>query len=774
MARAALKLIVTGIVQGVGFRPFVYRVALLSGVAGYVRNLGGSEVEILVEGAWPQLRGFMRLFAEKLPPPAVIEELELVEVKPQGLDGFRILKSGSSSVKRSMIPPDFAMCKDCLREILDPRDRRYRYPFNSCAYCGPRFSMMYRVPYDRENTAMRDFPMCEDCLREYTDPWNERRFHAQGISCPKCGPRVRLLDRDGRPVEARDPIREAARLIDEGYIVAVKGVGGYHIAALASDDDVVAELRRRKRRPTKPFALMALDSEVASKLVYLDERARRVLESPRAPILLLPRREDAPVSPLVAPGLDTLGVMIAYSPLHYLLLMETRDRFAIMTSGNIHGKPMCTSLECVLKHLRGVVDYILDHNRVIVNRVDDSVARFTAGRLVLIRRSRGYAPAWVRLRYRTPREIVAFGAELQNAGAVAFEDKVVLTQYIGDTDDYDTLMELDRYLRWFVETYRIRLDRAVLVADMHPRYNSRRLAEEWAAETGAELITVQHHHAHVAAAAADWGVKPSVRVAGIAVDGVGYGLDGTIWGGEVLLTDIAGFKRMGHLEPQPLPGGDRATEYPARIAVGIMTKFMSVEEAVETAKRLGLVSMLPGGETEARIAALQASSGRAPLASSLGRILDAFSALLGVCGHRGYEGEPAIRLEAFGRRGRLLEDIVAPVEGSVVNTTRLFREVLEALEEGVDRRDLAYTVMWRLGEALATLALRALEEADAETVYMSGGAAVNDIIARAVESVLRREGYALALPRRVPPGDGGIALGQAAVAAARLLYEAPG
>ncbi len=773
MGRAAVRIIVSGVVQGVGFRPFVYRVALLSGVAGYVRNMGGSEVEILVEASWPQLRGFLRLFAEKLPPPALIEEVEIVEEEPRGLEGFRILPSASSASKRSMIPPDFAVCKECLREVLDPRDRRYRYPFNSCAYCGPRFSMMYRVPYDRGNTAMRDFPLCEDCLREYRDPWNERRFHAQGISCPKCGPRLRLLDNRGRIVDTEDPLREAARLIDEGFIVAVKGLGGYHIAALASDDGVVEELRRRKRRPTKPFALMALDADTADRIVVVDEEARRVLESPQAPILLLPRRPGARVSELVAPGLDTLGVMLAYTPLHYLLLMETRDKYLIMTSGNIHGKPMCTSLDCVLEQLGSVVDYILDHNRVIVNRVDDSVARFTRGRLVLLRRGRGYAPAWIRLGFRLDAEYIAFGAELQTAGAVAFEDKVVLTQYIGDVDDYDTLAELERYLSWFAVQYRIDRGKAVHVADMHPRYKSRMLAEEWAAETGAELRLVQHHHAHVAAVAAEHRVKPGETIVGIAVDGVGYGLDARVWGGEVIATDLAGFKRLYHLEYQPLPGGDRATEYPARIAVAILAKKLG-KGALTLAEELGLTRGLPHGRVEAEVAVKQTLSGMAPLASSTGRLLDALSALLGVCYHRGYEGEPAIRLEAFARRGSLLDALHMELRGGVIETTSVFLEAVELLREGVRREDIAYTFIYRLGEALGEAALRAVSENGAPPkVYMGGGAAVNDILVAGVEDALRREGVELLLPRRVPPGDGGIALGQvAAAAAARILGDA--
>ncbi len=771
MGRAALRILVSGVVQGVGFRPFVYRAALLTGIAGYVRNMGGSEVEIWVEGTWPQLRSFLQLFSKKLPPPADIEELEISEERVKGFNGFRIQGSGSSAEKRSMIPPDFAVCRECLREVLNPRDRRYRYPFNSCAYCGPRFSMMYRVPYDRENTAMRDFPMCEECRREYEDPLNERRFHAQGISCPRCGPRVWLETVDGERVEASDPIREAARLIDEGYIVAVKGLGGFHIAALASDDEVVLRLRRRKRRPTKPFAIMALDKGTAARLVYLDEHAARILESPEAPILLLPRRSDAPVSEHVAPGLAWLGVMLAYTPLHYLLLSETRDKFLIMTSGNIHGKPMCITAECVKSRLRGVVDYVLNHNRVIVNRVDDSVARFTRGRLLLIRRGRGYAPRWVRIGFRLPREVIAFGAELQNAGAVAFEDKVVLTQYIGDTDDYDTLLELDYYLRWFAEQYRVDARSAVLVADMHPGYNSRRLAEEWSREKGASLQLVQHHHAHIAAVMGEYRVKPGARRVGIAVDGTGYGLDGTIWGGEVIVTDIAGFERFGHLKPIPLPGGDRATEWPARIAVGLLTLLYGEDEAVEMTRELGLTERLPHGKSEAVIVARLVARGSAPLASSTGRFLDAISALLGVCHHRGYEGEPAIRLESFSLNGRVLDDIEARVENNVLNTHRLFQDIVEALRDGARREDLAATVEYRLGEGLARIALEALDKAeDSSAVYMGGGAAVNELLVAGAEDVLSRERVPLLLPRRVPPGDGGIALGQAVIAGARLLH----
>jgi len=771
----AFRIRVTGIVQGVGFRPFVHRVAVLAGVAGYVQNLGGSEVEIHVEGPIDRLARFFTLFAEKLPPPAKIEEFEIEEVKPLNLKGFVIRKSSKRMSRRSMIPPDFAICRECLAEILDPKNtRRYRYPFNSCAYCGPRFSMMYSVPYDRENTSMKHFPLCRECVEEYNDLWNERRYHAQGISCARCGPRVWLTDSKGRVVEVEDPIREAAKLIDQGYIVGVKGLGGFHIAALATDDDVVAELRRRKKRPQKPFAIMALDADVANKIVYVDDLARQLLESPESPILLLPVRPGARVSPLVAPGLDTLGVMVAYTGLHYLLLMETRDKYLIMTSGNVHGKPMCIDERCAFDKLSSIVDFFLLHNREIVNRVDDSVVRFTRGRVVLLRRGRGYAPAWIRLRFCLPKTVIAFGAELQNVGGIGFEDKVVLTQHIGDTDDLDTLYELDYYLRWFAKVYRVDPSRSVLVADMHPAYQSRRLAEAWREEYGSELQLVQHHHAHIVSAMVDWGVGVGERVVGIAMDGVGYGIDGAVWGGEVMLVEYTGFERVGHLAYQPMPGGDAATRYPVRMLIGILSSFLSEEETIELLKRVGALKGLKWGEEEARIAYRMARE-KSPMTSSTGRVLDAVSALLGVCYERTYEGEPAMKLEAFGRRGKLVDSIEAPLRHSngmlVVDTSSLIESVVNVLGD-FDPRDIAYTVMYRIGEALAKIAISALNRATiGDALYVSGGAAVNDIIVAGIEDVARSEGVKVLLPRRVPAGDGGIALGQVAIVGARLLEE---
>ncbi len=772
----AYKIIVVGLVQGVGFRPFIHRIAVLAGVKGYVKNVGGSEVEIHVEGEDEAIDKFFRLFVEQLPPPAEIEEITLSRVAPRGFSEFRIESSSKSLVKRSMIPPDFAICRECLREVLNPNDRRYRYPFNSCAWCGPRYSMMYAIPYDRHNTAMRKYSLCTECRREYEDVMNVRRHHAQGISCPVDGPKLTLRDAGGKVIECRDPVVEAARLIDEGYIVAVKGIGGYHIAALASDDDVVAKLRQRKKRPQKPFAIMVLDISVAEKLVHLEPPSIvSVLESPQHPIVLLPKKENSPVSRLVSPGMDVEGIFLPYTALHYLLLSEVRDRFLIMTSGNIHGEPMCRDLDCVTTKLRGVVDFILDHDREIVHRVDDSVLRLTDGELVILRRGRGYAPRWIRLPLMLDREVIAFGAHLQTAGGVAFEDRAVLTPFIGDLDSIDAISDLEREIMFLVENYRLEIGSAVVVHDKHPEYPSTGLALSYAKRFGAQTFAVQHHYAHVLATLADRRVVPEDRVIGVAIDGIGYGDDGAVWGGEVLEIEGSRYLRVAHLEYIPLTS-DRDTIYPVRFLFSMLSKAIGYERAREALIERGLVDSIPGGELELSILENMLRSNRYTLTSSTGRVLDAISALLGICRYRSYEGEPAIKLEAAARNGKLIEEIRVPrllnQDGFIiVQTTELVLSLLGCIDSGYALRDLAYTALYRLGQALALTALRRIRGRRnvSQVVALGGGAAVNSYIVRGMRSVLSSEEIQLLLPRKVPPNDGGIALGQ--IYAAALLMN---
>ncbi len=735
----AYRIVVRGLVQGVGFRPFVVRLAKRMGAKGWVRNVAGGAVEIHLEGVQPEL--FIRELETRKPWPAIIEKVEIVETVYRGCRDFIILKSERNTL-RSQIPRDVAICEKCLKEVLNPFSRRFRWALNSCAYCGPRFSILYSLPYDRENTSMSPFPLCAECEREYRDI-KDRRFHAQGISCPKCGPRVRLLDSDGKTVITSDPTREAAKLIDEGFIVAIKGMGGYHLAARADVDEPVIELRRRKRRKRKPFAIMALNEGVASELVELKDGD---LNNPEAPIVLLPMKEGAEVSPHVAPGHKLLGVMVAYTALHYLILRETKKKYSIMTSANPTGKPMCTNLDCVL-NLK-VADYVVEHDRKIVNRVDDSVVRYTASRRVLIRRSRGFAPLWIELPVEG--ELSAYGAELQNAGGVMFSNKAILTQYIGDTDDLDTAKELDYYIKWFERTYSLKPK--AIVVDLHPNYLSKKIALKRANEEGIEVIEVQHHHAHVVSAMVDYGVTEGV---GIAVDGLGYGVDGNIWGGEVLKANLKGFERVGHLKYVPMPGGDRATKYPGRMLISYLSQFMSDDEL----KGLGLEKYLPYGKTELEITIKQLKG--SVQTSSTGRALDAMSTLLGISWERSYEGEPAMLLEAYSLGGEILSfpEVVRLQDGVyIVDVPALFEWALDALKKH-KKRDVAATFQYAIGYSLGLIASYYSDE-----VFVSGGAAVNEFIVRGIEGAVGK----VKLPRRVPAGDGGIALGQLAIGAAHL------
>lgn len=731
---------IIGIVQGVGFRPYVKILADQLGLSGYVKNLGGGEVEIYVEGE--RSREFLDSLLNGRPKAIYIEDIRVIEVAPRGVRGFTIEKSSQEVETVSMIPPDLAICDECLREVLEGDERRRRYPFNSCSFCGPRFSIIKKLPYDRENTSWTAFPLCDKCTREYNDPkvGGIRRFYYQGISCKNDGPQVKLLDSTGEPIDVGDPISEASRLINEGYIVAVKGVGGFHIFALASDDDVVAKLRKRKKRPTQPFAIMALDLETAGRLAVVNKTAAELLTSPQRPIVLLFKREDSPASPLVSPGLDKEGIFLPYTALQYLLLSDIRDKFAIATSGNIHGEPMCTDWRCVAK--LGVADYILDHTLEIVHRVDDSVVRFTAGRPTLLRRGRGYAPVWIKTPLRLGRAAVAFGADLQTAGGVGIGDKAILTQYIGDLDSFKALEDLDRELRWLVQTYRLR--EFVLVCDLNQTYNSHRLCREWAEEFNAEIYMVQHHHAHALATAADVGIaEPFVAVA---IDGVGLGEDGAAWGGEVLYVDGARYERVRHLAYVPMPGGDLAALRPARMALAYLFKYFG--EDWDLVERLKLAERLPGGLSEAQIVAREVKKPRL-YTSSVGRFLDAVAAVLGVAWERTYEGEPAIRLETTAAGGKLIE---LEAEDQV----ELFGQLIELYLKGADVKDLAYTAQYKLGQILGKWACETAERKGVRHIVVGGGAAVNDYIIAGLESICRRA----ALPSKTPPGDGGIALGQ--------------
>ena len=629
--------------------------------------------------------------------------------------------------------------------------------------------MMYRSPYDRENTSMRKYKLCSECLSEYNDINNIRRYHAQGISCPKDGPKLWLADKDGEKIEEQDPLGVAAKLLDEGNIIAVKGIGGYHIASLATDDDVVLRLRKLKGRPTKPFAIMGLDVRVLSKIVVLNNKAIEILNSPIRPIILLPKLEGSPVSKHVSPGMDVEGVLTPYTPLHYLLLSGTKDKFLIMTSGNAYGEPMCVDEECAFRCLKHLVDYFLVHDREIVNRVDDSVVRFTDDEPVILRRGRGYAPRWIRIPFKLRREIVALGGDLQTAGAVGFENKVVLTQFIGDLESSRALTDLDKYLKFFIENYKIDLGNSIVAVDKHPGYLSRRLGFEYADKYGMDLIEVQHHYAHALSAATDVGILGKHFIS-IVIDGLGYGDDGAIWGGEVIeVFANLNYRRIGHLEYLPLVG-DASIIRPVRFLATMLLSILDFHEVEKLLKKLKVMKGLKGEAKELKILEVALKTGKYVKTSSAGRFLDAVSSALGIRLLRTYEGEPAIALEAYSRGGRILDELVWAFSMSnrgsegILNTLDALMLGLQLLTEDEKlRRDIALTFQYGLGYWLGALAIRFLKghRDIASKIVISGGAAVNDYIVKGIRAALRDHDLEALLPYRIPPNDGGIALGQA-------------
>lgn len=770
----AVKLKIIGVVQGVGFRPFVYRLANRLRLKGYVVNLGGSEVEIHLEGDSGDVEDFVKRLEREKPPQARILGVKIEYVEPQGYRDFKILESTRIVKLKSMIPPDIAICDYCIAEILDPESRYYRYPWNSCAWCGPRFSMMHGIPYDRINTSMKDFELCNTCSRDYSDPKNVRRFHGQGISCPKCGPKTHVYTSEGVKLDVQDPVRFIADKIMDGSIVAIKGVGGYHIASLASKDEVVAELRERKRRPSKPFALMARDYNVVLEIATPPPGARILLESPQRPIVIMPKKDGSKISELVAPGLSSIGIMLPYTGFHVMLLRAVSDGFLTMTSGNTVGRPMCTDLERAFSELSHIVDYIVDHERLIVHRVDDSVVRFTDGSPVFLRRARGYAPEWIEVGIKVS-EAIAVGAELQTAGAISFDDKVILTQFVGDMDEPAQIEDLEREIDWFTRVYDVRPK--VVALDMHPLYHNRKLARKYSKLFEAETVEVQHHHAHAVSVMGEIKADVDDKFVAITIDGTGYGDDGSIWGGEVLIASLESYTRVGSLKPFILPGGDSSAVYPAKPLISLLaSNGYSEDEVLSLIEKLKLIEFLPHKLEEARLTYTLAKRGKGVVTTSLGRVLDAFSALLGACSFRTYEGEPPMRLESLADRGRILDyepRIKSYDDRLVVDLEDLLSWVISNLNSNA-KEDLALTVQYSLGRALAMIAAKSIRGSRSvnQNVIVSGGAAVNTYVVRGIKDYLKEEDLRFVLPSKVPPGDGGVALGQILVAACKVeCYE---
>jgi hydrogenase maturation protein HypF len=775
---------VRGLVQGVGFRPTVWRLARDLGLWGDVRNDGDG---VLIRVWVPDADGAQRLdrLCERLraecPPLARIDSIERVALdlpRPRRPD-FQILASDATAVRTGVVA-DAATCAACAREIQDPADRRYRYPFTNCTHCGPRLTIIQAIPYDRANTSMAVFPMCPACAAEYADP-ADRRFHAQPNACPVCGPRVWLADGGGSalpdPHQNTDAIAAAGRLLAQGRILAIKGIGGFHLACDAANVNAVAELRRRKRRFQKPFALMARDLAVIRRYCAVEEAPAALLTSPAAPICLLdrlPTPTGSALAPDLAPGQSTLGFMLPYSPLHLLLLADW-DRPLVMTSGNLSEEPQCIDNGDALERLGGLADAALLHDRAIINRADDSVVRLMDGAPRLLRRARGYAPAPLQLPpgFAAAPPVLACGGELKNTICLLTNGQAILSQHLGDLEDARTAREYERTIDLYLALFEHRPQRCAV--DLHPDYRSTQTGRARAAHGGLVLIEVQHHHAHIAAVLADQGWPLDAGpVLGIALDGLGYGADGTLWGGEFLIADYRAYRRVGWLRPVPMPGGTRAILEPWRNLLAQIEVCFGWEAFQHRWPDLELTRRL----AERPIPLLRTLMERrlnAPLTSSAGRLFDAVAAALGLCAAGiAYEGQAAVELEALATAatgsapagegypfGRIDTDA-----GTLLDPAPLWSALFADLAAGVAPAQIALRFHLGFCTAVAALAADLARAAGLDHVALSGGVFQNCLVLEGVSERLREQGLTPISHLQVPANDGGLSLGQAVIAAA--------
>lgn len=765
---------VTGIVQGVGFRPFVYNLARHYNLTGWVKNTSGG-VEIELDGEETVLREFVARLKTDAPPLASIAHIKVTERPATGFADFEILQSQAVAGDFQPISPDVALCPDCLRELFDVNNRRYRYPFINCTNCGPRFTIIQDIPYDRPKTTMAQFAMCPACAAEYENP-ADRRFHAQPVACPNCGPRVWLEEfpssRDGKSSVlinvGEDGIRRARKLLLAGKIVAVKGLGGFHLACDARNQQAVADLRRRKMRVDKPFAVMMPDIETVKRYCQVSDAEKELLESPAHPIVLL-NRASSMIAGDVAPGQKTLGVMLPYTPLHHLLL-ERSDGFTdvlVMTSGNLTEEPICTDNIEARTRLADLADAFLMNNRDIHVRTDDSVVRVLppesvpatmAGGTYPLRRSRGYTPFPVRLPWTAP-SILAAGAELKNTFCITHGDYAFLSHHIGDLENYETLQSFERGIHHFQGLFRV--NRPDLIAyDLHPDYLSTRYTQLRAEREKIATLGVQHHHAHIAALMVEHGLDGSHPVIGVAFDGTGYGEDGAIWGGEFLLADYSGYKRAAHLKYFPLPGGDAATRRPSRTALGLLHALgLEWDEALPTHEDLCY-------EDRTAIRAQLLHNLNSPQTSSMGRLFDAAAALAGVRQQVNYEAQAAIEFEVWADPD---ETGLYPFEpGPLVDPRPAIEALVADVLSGVSIQKISARFHNGLARMVADMCLRLSDEYDVSEVALSGGVWQNVTLLQKSLALLEREGFTVYIHSQVPANDGGLALGQAAIAAWKL------
>jgi hydrogenase maturation protein HypF len=746
----------SGIVQGVGFRPFIYRLATRNNLTGFVLN-STEGVFAEVQGPDESIEAFISQVRSQTPPLAEIYEISSREIPINGDRTFHIRESSWTGRSDVQISPDIATCDECVRELFDPADRRYRYPFTNCTNCGPRLTIIKDIPYDRMRTSMSVFPLCEKCAQEYGDP-ADRRFHAEPNACSVCGPRLMFLGGEGKAIPTDDAVAETIRCLKAGSVVAIKGLGGFHLAVDAENDEAVSALRKRKFREEKPLAVMVADLDRAGQIAVLNEEEWRLLASPSRPIVLVEAKKPHLLSPQVAPGMSTYGIMLPYTPLHHLLL-KGGFKALVMTSANQTDEPICIDNSEAVRRLSGIADYFLVHNRDILVRCDDSVSMTARGKPYVLRRSRGYAPRPLLLKASMP-EVLAVGAHLKSTVCITKESFAFLSPHIGDLETplaRDFLHETIERMQHIVQC------RPEIVAcDLHPNYYSTRIASTLGAK---EIVQVQHHHAHIVSCMAENRISGKV-VIGVAMDGTGYGEDGRIWGGEFLVADECGFTRAGHLKYCALPGGEAAIKQPWRIAASLIREAYGSEWA-DVASLLGIV---PEGFSYENLEKILEAKVNSPLCSSLGRLFDGVSSILGLKRSVSFEGQAAIALEAVSRENpgeALPYAIQREGEALILDPTPLVKAIVEGIFEGRDPSQLAGAFHATLEKAFVDMVKRIREMTGIDRVALSGGCFQNRILLEGTVAGLEQEGFEVFTHQRVPANDGGVALGQAVVAGVR-------
>ncbi|SHI49111.1 Hydrogenase maturation protein, carbamoyltransferase HypF [Malonomonas rubra DSM 5091] len=759
MAVVARRVRIEGIVQGVGFRPFIYRLARERQLAGTVLN-DSQGVLIEIEGERRGIESFLAAIETELPPLASISGFQVVDSVPTGQSGFVIVESQSAQRRVAQIAPDSYVCPDCLRELFDPNDRRYRYPFINCTNCGPRYSIVTDIPYDRPLTTMVDFPMCPACQAEYEDPVS-RRFHAQPNACADCGPQLTFADENGQLIAAAEPLVEAIERLRAGQIVAVKGLGGYHLAVDATNDEAVKRLRQRKHRDEKPFAVMAYNLEQICRFSHVSPGEERLLTSVERPIVLLRQRKDHGLSLEVAPKNKFFGTMIPYTPLHYLLLEQFHA--IVMTSGNQGDEPIAFENSDAQNRLEGIADCYLQHNRRIHIRTDDSIARLLDGEPVLYRRSRGYVPRGVKLSGEQ-KPVLAVGAELKNTICLTRGDRAFLSHHIGDLKNQTVVDSMKQAIDHFQGL--LEVQPTIIAHDLHPDYLSTHVAEELAGESN--LVAVQHHHAHLASCLTDNGRNEAAI--GVIFDGIGYGNDGHIWGGEFLVGDLYDFERVGQFAYRPMPGGDAATKEPWRMAVSYLQAVYG--------NKLPDLPFLQDVESSGLNLLLQMIEKQlnSPLTSSVGRLFDAVAALVGLRNRVSYEGQAAFELEMLIAASGEAEapyrfDVVAAAGLLQIDAVPMIKALVADLRAGIEPAVVSARFHNGLAQTIVDVCRQIRGERGVLPVALSGGVFQNRYLTERSAKLLREAGFDVLLHRQVPPNDGGLALGQAVIAGARAGHE---